>query len=102
MKAEVEISEEQIAGELKSWGEKKLMVFLMEILGDRFSGHAFGSLQLGMVIDNKIYLVADSVDPWVDDSPLCELGECDECGTLVISWAKRAWCPTCSNELHLT
>lgn len=34
---------------------------------------------------------------WAADLPLCESGECHECGTTIRSWAKSMICPICGS-----
>ena len=39
---------------------------------------------------------------WVNDAPICQTGECGECGSWVSSIAKHAICPICEAEVYCT
>ena len=39
---------------------------------------------------------------WSDDCPICQTGECAECGARVRSIAKRAICPICEEKVDCT
>ena len=35
-------------------------------------------------------------EPWADDVPICQTGECSSCGRVIRSWAKHQRCPICN------
>lgn len=39
---------------------------------------------------------------WANDSPICQTGQCGECGADVRSIAKHAICPLCSKAVYCT
>ena len=39
---------------------------------------------------------------WDDTAPLCQFGQCSDCGVDIISWAKKALCPVCGEQVHCT
>jgi hypothetical protein len=102
MKVEVEIGEGQIAQELISWGEKKLLVFLQDVLSRRNDHPWLGYVRLCVDYEDATALIASAISDWGDDAPLCQLGECPDCGTKVAGWAKDVVCPICRAEVRLT
>ncbi|QVL30740.1 hypothetical protein KIH39_18020 [Telmatocola sphagniphila] len=41
-------------------------------------------------------------DGWSKDCPICQTGQCTECGSLVRSIAKHAICPVCEAKVYCT
>ncbi|OZG69995.1 hypothetical protein BTA51_28110 [Hahella sp. CCB-MM4] len=39
---------------------------------------------------------------WSDASPICQGGECTECGTKLFGWAKHIICPVCGAKAYAT
>jgi predicted Zn-ribbon and HTH transcriptional regulator len=39
---------------------------------------------------------------WADESPICQTGQCVECGSSVRSIAKHAICPICESKVYCT
>ncbi len=39
---------------------------------------------------------------WADDCPICQTGQCIECGSWVRSVAKHAICPICEAKVYCT
>lgn len=42
--------------------------------------------------------VPQDYDEWIDDAPICQEGECAQCGSVVRSWAKDLVCPVCGTN----
>ena len=39
---------------------------------------------------------------WDNESPICQSGDCGECGTKLMSWAKKITCPVCNAKAYAT
>ena len=45
---------------------------------------------------------AEYSNEWADDCPICQTGDCIECGSKIRSIAKNAICPICNAKVYCT
>ncbi|MEM6750804.1 MAG: hypothetical protein AAGA57_11695 [Planctomycetota bacterium] len=43
-----------------------------------------------------------SKEDWDDEAPICQHGECTNCGAKMYCWSKRAGCPVCGAPTYCT
>lgn len=81
-----------LTGEFEWWDLTKNDVLHMNLVGQEVHGDS------GTVVIAK----ADPshYPPWISSAHVTQYGEC--CGQGIASWAKRAICPECEEQVYLT
>ena len=100
---------------LSSLTDKQFVEFFYEAVSGRDTSEIEGESGHLVVADTSklpdeerdtVFLAIPDPDEysggWADDSPICQTGQCIECGSWVRSVAKHAICPICHAKVYCT
>lgn len=100
---------------LASLTDKQFVEFFYEAVSDRDTSEVDGDrghfvmAKTSKMPDTErdtVFLALPDPDEysgeWADDSPICQTGQCVECGSRVRSVSKQAICPICEAKVYCT
>lgn len=100
---------------LASLTDKQFVDFFYEAVSERDTSEFDGECGHFVIADTSkmpdekrdtVFLALPDSDEysgeWADDSPICQTGQCIECGSWVRSIAKHAICPICEAKVYCT
>ncbi len=100
---------------VSSLTDKQFVEFFYEAVSGRDTSEIDGERGHFVVADTSrmpgeerdtVFLALPDADEyagkWADDCPICQTGQCIECGSRIRSIAKHAICPICEAKVYCT